>query len=287
MQTIITQIAQEIRVQDRQVSAAVDLLDGGATVPFVARYRKEATGDLSDIQLREIEARLSYLRDMHDRLATVVKAIDAQGKLTPDLLSALNHAKTKQEMEDLYLPFKQKRRTKGQQAREAGLEPVADALWAHPHLTPAEEALAFIGPVRAVMEGEDKQPDFSTVPAVLDGVRDILSERWAQTPALVQNLREWLWNEGILHSTLIHGKDDNHPDVARFRDYFDYHEPIHKVPSHRALAIFRGRSLEVLDAKLVAPSADAHFITNRPPERASIAQTAIKNVASLQKSITA
>jgi len=254
MQKIIAQIAQEIRVQVHQVVAAVELLDGGATVPFIARYRKEVTGGLDDIQLRELEARLGYLRELRDRLQTVIKAIDEQGKLTPALLAALHAAATKQELEDLYLPFKLKRRTKGQLAREAGLEPLADALFANPALVPADEALAYVVPMRPVVEGEDKQPDFSTVPAVLDGVRDLLSERWAETPALVQDLREWLWTEGMLQSKLMAGKDENHVDVAKFRDYFDYDEPISRVPSHRALAVFRGRSLDILEAKLVLPA---------------------------------
>ena len=251
MQKIITQIAQEIRIKEAQVLAAMELLDGGATVPFIARYRKEVTGGLDDIQLRELEARLSYLRELRDRLATVTKAIDEQGKLTPQLLAALHACATKQELEDLYLPFKLKRRTKGQLAREAGLEPLADALFANPTLVPADEALAYVIPMRLVVEGEDKQPDFSTVQAVLDGVRDLLSERWAETPALVQDLREWLWFEGLLQSKLMDGKDENNADVAKFRDYFDYDEPINRVPSHRALAVFRGRALEMLDVKLV------------------------------------
>jgi len=253
MQKIIAQIAQEIRVQAHQVVAAVELLDGGATVPFIARYRKEATGGLDDIQLRELEARLAYLRELSDRLQTVIKAIDEQGKLTPVLLAALHAASTKQELEDLYLPFKLKRRTKGQLAREAGLEPLADALFANPALVPADEAQAYVIALRPVVEGDDKQPDFSTVPAVLDGVRDLLSERWAETPVLVQDLREWLWHEGLLQSKLMAGKNENDPDVAKFRDYFDYDEPISRVPSHRALAVFRGRSLDILDVKLVLP----------------------------------
>jgi len=253
MQKIIAQIAQEIRVQGHQVVAAVQLLDGGATVPFIARYRKEVTGGLDDIQLRELEARLGYLRELRDRLQSVIKAIDEQGKLTPALLAALHAASTKQELEDLYLPFKLKRRTKGQLAREAGLEPLADALFVNPALVPADEAMAYVIPMRPVVEGEDKQPDFSTVPAVLDGVRDLLSERWAETPALVQDLREWLWTQGLLQSKLMDGKDENHADVAKFRDYFNYDEPICRVPSHRALAMFRGRSLDILDVKLVLP----------------------------------
>jgi uncharacterized protein len=256
MQKIIAQIAQEIRVRPNQVEAAVALLDEGSTVPFIARYRKEVTGGLDDIQLRELEARLSYLRELRDRKETVVKAIDEQGKLTPALLAAIHAAATKQEVEDIYLPFKLKRRTKGQLAREAGLEPLADALFANPSLVPAEAAVPYVIPMRPVVEGEDKQPDFSTVQAVLDGVRDLLSERWAEDPALVQDLRGWLWQEGLLQSKRMDGKDENHADVAKFRDYFDYDEPIGRVPSHRALAVFRGRSLDILDAKLVLPESN-------------------------------
>ena len=256
---IIAQIAQEIKVQVKQVQAAVALLDGGATVPFIARYRKEATGGLDDIQLRELEARLGYLRELRDRLEVVTKAIDERGLLTPALLATLSGASTKQELEDLYLPFKLKRRTKGQLAREAGLEPLADALFANPALVPADEAQAYVVAMRPVVEGEDRQADFSTVPAVLDGVRDLLSERWAENAALVQNLREWLWQTGLLQSKLMAGKDENHADVAKFRDYFDYDEPIGRVPSHRALAVFRGRALDILEAKLVLPESNMTF----------------------------
>ncbi len=270
MQKIIAQIAQELRVQNKQVQAAVDLLDGGASVPFIARYRKEATDGLDDIQLRELEARLGYLRELRDRLQTVIKAIDEQGKLTPALLAALVAAGSKQELEDLYLPFKLKRRTKGQLAREAGLEPLADALFTNPALVPADEAQAYVIAMRPVVEGEDKQPDFSTVAAVLDGVRDLLSERWAENPGVVQDLREWLWQEGLFKAKLMDGKDENHPDVAKFRDYFDYDEPIGRVPSHRALAVFRGRGLEILDAKLVVSE------PNQAPALTTPASAAIK-----------
>lgn len=252
MQQIIRQIATEIRVEERQVLAAVELLDGGATVPFIARYRKEVTGGLDDIQLRELEHRLGYLRELEDRRGVVLKSIDEQGKLTDALRAAIANAPTKQELEDLYLPFKQKRRTKGQIAREFGIEPLADKLWADPRLDPAVEAAAFTREPEVLDDGKPGA-DFSTVPAVLDGVRDILSERWAEDAALLQNLREWLWTEGLLKSTLVAGKDENQPEVAKFRDYFDYDEPIGRVPSHRALAVFRGRALEILDAKLVLP----------------------------------
>ncbi len=248
MQKIISQIAAEIRVTPQQVKVAVELLDSGATVPFIARYRKEVTGGLDDIQLRELEYRLGYLRELEDRRESILKAIDEQGKLTPELRAAVEAAPTKQELEDLYLPYKIKRRTKGQIAREAGIEPLAERLFADPSLNPAAEAEVFVRPAGSVEGG-----DFSTVPAVLDGVRDILSERWAEDAVLVQSLREWLWANGLLKSSLMAGKDQNHPDVAKFRDYFDYDEPIGRVPSHRALAVFRGRALDILDAKLVQP----------------------------------
>ncbi len=248
MQKIIRQIAAELRVREPQVQAAVDLLDGGATVPFVARYRKEATGGLDDIQLRELEYRLGYLRELEDRREAVLKSIAEQGKLTPQLRAAIEAAPTKQELEDLYLPYKPRRRTKGQIAREAGIEPLADRLFADPSLEPAVEAAAFVKAEKG--EGGD---DFTTVAAVLDGVRDILSERWAEQPALVGQLREWLWSEGVFKARLAAGKDENNADVAKFRDYFDYDEPIGRVPSHRALAVFRGRQLQMLDAGLALP----------------------------------
>jgi protein Tex len=248
MQKIIRQIATEIKAQEHQVKAAVDLLGGGATVPFIARYRKEATGGLDDIQLRELEYRLSYLRELEERRDAVLKSIEEQGKLTPELRAAIEFASTKQDLEDLYLPYKPRRRTKGQIAREAGIEPLADALYTNPALVPADEAVAYVK-----AEKNESGDDFTTVQAVLDGVRDILSEHWAEDAALVQSLRGWLWSEGLFSSKLVSGKDENNNDNAKFRDYFDYDEPIGRVPSHRALAVFRGRSLEILEAKLVLP----------------------------------
>ncbi len=250
MQSIASQIASELKVRQAQVQTAVDLLDGGATVPFIARYRKEATGGLDDVQMRELEARLAYLRELHERRAAILKSIEEQGKLTPELRAAIQAAPTKQELEDLYLPYKPKRRTKGQIAREFGIEPLADLLWADPALDPQEAAQPFV----QAEKGEGGE-DFTTVPAVLDGVRDLLAERWAEDAALVQNLREWLWAEGLLQSRLAAGKNEHDPEVAKFRDYHDYQEPIGRVPSHRALAVFRGRALEILDAKLVLPEA--------------------------------
>lgn len=241
MDKILLQIAAELKCRPAQVNAAVELLDGGATVPFIARYRKEATDGLDDVQLRELESRLGYLRELEDRRAAVLKSIDEQGKLTPELRAAVEGAPTKQELEDIYLPYKPRRRTKGMIAREAGLEPLADKLFADPTLDPAAEAPAFI----------NAEGGFADAFAVLDGVRDLLSERWAEDAALVGKLREWLWEEGLFRSKLMDGKDENNADVAKFRDYFDYDEPIARVPSHRALAVFRGRTQEFLDAKLV------------------------------------
>ena len=252
MQKIIGQIAAEIKVSQQQVIVAVELLDSGATVPFIARYRKEATGGLDDVQLRELEARLSYLRELEDRRVSVLKNIDEQGKLTDALRAQIAAAPTKQELEDIYLPFKQKRRTKGQIAKEFGIEPLADKLFADPTLDPHAEAQAFCRPATVLDDGKPG-PDFSHTLAVLDGVRDILSERWAEDALLVQSLREWLWEEGLLRSKKVEAKNENDPEVAKFRDYFEYDEPIGRVPSHRALAVFRGRALEILEAKLVLP----------------------------------
>lgn len=241
MDKILLQIAAELKVRPAQVQAAVELLDGGATVPFIARYRKEATDNLDDVQLRELEARLSYLRELEERRAAVLKSIEEQGKLTPELRAAIEAAPTKQELEDLYLPYKPKRRTKAMIAREAGIEPLADRLFADPSLVPLAEAASFV----------NAEAGFADAAAVLDGVRDILSERWAEDAVLVRKLREWLWDEALFQSKLMDGKDPNNADHAKFRDYFDYAEPIRTVPSHRALAVFRGRTLELLDAKLV------------------------------------
>ena len=269
MQKILGQLATEIKIRPDQVQAAVSLLDGGATVPFIARYRKEATGGLDDIQLRELEYRLGYLREMEERRATILKSIAEQGKLTPDLQLAIDQAATKQDLEDLYLPYKPKRRTKGMIAKEAGIEPLADALWTNPSLNPQDEAQAFLKPADAI-EGAD----FSTVGAVLDGVRDILSERWAEDASLIQALREWLWKEGLFTSQLASGKDENQPEVAKFRDYFAYSEPIGRVPSHRALAVFRGRALELLDAKLSLPEPEALSASVAPLTATAAAQAA-------------
>jgi protein Tex len=240
---ITLQIADELAVAPRQVLIAVQLLDGGASVPFIARYRKEATEGLDDIQLRALESRLAYLRELEERRAVVLASVESQGKLTAELRAAIDAVATKQVLEDLYLPFKPRRRTKGMIAREAGLEPLAERLFGDPSLEPMAEAPAFV----------NAEAGFADAAAVLDGVRDLLSERWAEDAALVGGLREWLWAGGLLGSTLAQGKDAEHPDHAKFRDYFDYDEPIRSVPSHRALAVLRGRTLQILDVRLLPP----------------------------------
>ena len=244
---ILLQIATELGARPAQVKSAVDLLDGGASVPFIARYRKEATEGLDDNQLRELEVRLAYLRELQERRAAVLKSIDEQGKLTPELRAAIDAADTKQVLEDLYLPYKPRRRSKGLVAREAGIEPLADKLFADPALDPAVEAAAFI----------NADAGFADVPAVLDGVRDILSERWAEDAVLVGRLRDWLWAESRLRAKLMPGKDENAADVAKFRDYFDFDDAIRSVPSHRALAVFRARALDILEARLALPDEDS------------------------------
>jgi protein Tex len=249
---IAQQIAAELGVAQSQVNATVELLDSGATVPFIARYRKEVTGNLDDIQLRLLHERLAYLRELFERRVAVLKSIAEQGKLTPELQAAIAAVSTKQALEDLYLPYKPKRRTKGQMAKEAGIEPLADALFADPRLDPLAEAAKFVQPA-----GTPEGTDFSTAQAVVDGARDILSERWAEDAVLVQNLREWLWTEAQFESKLASGKNENDAEIAKFRDYFDYQEPLNRVPSHRALAVFRARTLGHLDAGLVVPVADA------------------------------
>jgi len=248
MQDLLAQLATLLSIRPAQARAAVELLDGGATVPFIARYRKEATGGLDDVQLRELAYQLGYLRDMAARRETILSSIEAQGKLTPALRAAIEAADTKQALEDLYLPYKPKRRTKAMIAREAGLEPLALALLANPDLVPLDEAQAYLVPA-----GQIEGADFSTPALVLDGVRDLLSEHWAEDARLVQMLREWLWSEGVLVARLATGKDGEHPDVAKFRDYFDYREVFARVPSHRALAVFRGRALECLDVRMAQP----------------------------------
>ncbi|TLF48241.1 RNA-binding transcriptional accessory protein [Halomonas urmiana] len=244
---IIARLAEELAVRPPQVSATVELLDGGATVPFIARYRKEVTGGLDDIQLRQLHERLAYLRELEERRGAVLAAIDEQGKLTDALAASIRAADTKQRLEDLYLPYKKKRRTKAQIAREAGLEPLAEALLADPSLTPATEAAKYL---RAA---EGDIPAVEDAKAALDGAKQILMERFAEDPELVGRLRERLWSEGELCARLIAGKEQ---EGAKFSDYFEHDERLAKVPSHRALAMFRGRNEGVLALTLRLPGED-------------------------------
>ncbi len=244
---LIAALAAELGVAERQVAAAVGLLDEGATVPFIARYRKEATGNLDDTQLRRLEERLLYLRELEERRAAVLQSILEQGKLDDALRDSLTAAPTKQALEDLYLPFKPRRRTRAQIAREAGLEPLALALWADPSLEPEVEARAYLKPAEGELRAAEANP-FTTPKLVLEGARDILAERFGETAALVGRLRERLWKEGFLSSLVIPGKEG--AEDEKFRDYYAYTETIRTIPSHRALALFRGRAQGVLTIKL-------------------------------------
>ncbi|MGD9943737.1 MAG: Tex family protein [Burkholderiaceae bacterium] len=239
---IIQAIAEELSARPAQVAAAARLLDEGATVPFIARYRKEVTGGLDDTQLRTLQERLVYLRELEERRAAILVSIESQGKLTDELAAQIAAADTKQRLEDLYLPYKPKRRTRGQIAREAGLEPLADALLADPMLDPQAEAARYL---RAPDEkGEHGVADAK---AALDGARDILSERFAERAAVLDALREQLWERGWLYSVVQDGKQ---AEGEKFRDYFEHAEPLKGVPSHRALALFRGRQQQVLALRL-------------------------------------
>lgn len=232
-------IASELQARTEQVDAAVRLLDEGNTVPFIARYRKEVTGGLDDTQLRQLETRLGYLRELEDRRQTILKSIDDQGKLTAQLATAIKGTLSKTELEDLYLPYKPKRRTRGQIAIEAGLEPLADSLWQDPSQEPELTAQAYV----------DAEKGVADVKAALDGARYILMERFAEDATLLAKVRNYLWKNAHLVSRVVEGKEE---EGAKFRDYFDHHEPIAQVPSHRALAMFRGRNEGVLQLALNA-----------------------------------
>ena len=240
MDKINQRIAAELGVGVGQVAAAVQLLGEGATVPFIARYRKERTGGLDDTQLRKLEERLGYLRELEDRRATVLKSIEEQGKLTPELARAIADAETKVALEDLYAPYRPKRRTRAQIAREAGLEPLAEALLANPALAPDAEAAKFVDGEKGVADAK----------AALEGARHILIERMAEEPKLVGALREWEWSDGMLASKVARGKAT---EGAKFSDYFDFGQRIKDMPSHRALAMLRGRNEGVLDLDLDVP----------------------------------
>ena len=237
MEKILQQITAELQVQVQQVKAAIELLDGGATVPFIARYRKEVTGALDDTQLRTLEERLRYLREMEDRRNAIISSIEEQGKMTPALQKEILAADTKTRLEDLYLPYKQKRRTKGQIAIEAGLEPLANSLYENPMLTPATEAENFISVDNGITDTK----------AALDGARYILMERFAENAELLGKLRSFLWENAELASIVVKDKE---VEGAKFSDYFDRSEPLKTIPSHRALALFRGRKEGILSVNI-------------------------------------
>ena len=243
--TIEQRLAIELAARPNQVAAAIALLDEGATVPFIARYRKEATGGLDDIQLRLLEERLRYLRELEARRAAIISSIEEQGKMTPVLLDAISHAEDKTRLEDLYLPYRVKRRTKAQIALEAGLEPLADALLSNPMLDPEVEAAAYIKAAFSTEQGEN--PGVADTKAALDGARQILMERFAEDAPLLQDLREYLAEHGVVDSKVIEGKQEA---GEKFADYFEYSENLSTIPSHRALALLRGRREEMLTVTL-------------------------------------
>ena len=248
MLTIAEIIAQELNVKLAQIEAAIALIDGGATVPFISRYRKEATGGLDDTQLRQLNERLAYLRELAERRLSVLASIEEQGKLSAALRAAIEQAETKTRLEDLYLPYKKKRRTKGQMAVEAGLEPLANAIMDDFNLDPEIIALSYVSDEHGIADAQ----------AALDGAKFILMERFAENADLLARLREIISDKGMLMSKVLKDKEEV---GEKFRDYFDYREPVVKIPPHRALALFRGRKEGVLSLKLDVPdleSTDAH-----------------------------
>jgi len=264
MNSISRRIAEELGVREQQVNATVTLLDEGATVPFIARYRKEVTGSLDDSQLRTLEERLRYLRELEDRRGTILNSIEEQGKLTDELRASIEAADTKNRLEDLYLPYKPKRRTKAQIAREAGLEPLADTLYDDPTQDSETVAAGYLNPEAGV---ED-------VKAALDGARYILMERFAEDAELLGALRDFVWQEGQLKVTVVEGKEN---EGAKFRDYFDHVEPLRKVPSHRALAILRGRNEGILAYSIVMGDAEEDRRQPHPAEQRIAAHWRIRD----------
>ena len=261
LQTVEQRIAAELGVKPSRVIAAVQLLDEGATVPFIARYRKEVTGELDDIQLRLLEERLTYLRELEQRRVAVLASIEEQGKLTADLKAAVEAAETKQRLEDLYLPYKQKRRTKAQMAREAGLEPLADTLFGNPELVPEAEAAKYL-----CLEPNPPEQHVPDIKAALDGARQILMERFAENAQLIDKLRRYLLDNALIASRVVEGKEI---DGAKFRDWFDFREAIASAPSHRVLAMLRGRNEDILRLSLkTAPELE-------DPPRASPCETMV------------
>lgn len=242
MNSLSLKIAQELSVTPEQVAATIQLLDSGATVPFIARYRKEVTQGLDDTQLRNLEERLLYLRELEERRQTIIKSIEEQGKLSPELQQKLVLAETKAVLEDLYLPYKPKKTTKGQLAIAAGLLPLADKLLSDPTLTPEQEAQAFIG------EG------YADTKAVLDGAKYILMERFAEDAELLARVRPYFYQNAHVMSKVVAGKEDA---AAKFKDYFDFHEALNTIPSHRALAVFRGRNEAFLSVTVNIPDLDS------------------------------
>ncbi|HXK58932.1 MAG TPA: Tex family protein [Acidobacteriota bacterium] len=240
MDRVFRRIAEEIGARVEQVEAAVALLDDGATVPFIARYRKEATGGLDDTRLRTLQERLRYLRELEERRAVILRTISEQGKLTPELEAAVQAAETKVRLEDLYLPYKPKRRSKAQAARQAGLEPLAEALLADPTLSPEEQAAAYVSEEKGI----------SDVAAALEGARQILMEKFAEVPELIGFAREYVWENGLLQSRVVDGKEEQ---GVKYADYFNVDQPIKNIPSHRALALFRGRREGFLKLTLAIP----------------------------------
>ena len=234
---LVRRLADELGVRAPQIAATVELLDGGATVPFIARYRKEVTGGLDDTVLRQLEVRLGYLRDLDGRRLSILQSVAEQGKLTPALLQALQAADTKQRLEDLYAPYKPKRRTRAQIAREAGLAPLAERLLTDAAADPAELAVAYLNAEAGIADAK----------AALDGARDILTEQFAENADVLADLRDFLWKEALLRSRVIEGKE---ADGANFRDWFDFHEALRTLPSHRVLALLRGRQQGVLDLRI-------------------------------------
>lgn len=242
---IISQLALELGVKPQQVAATIALLDDGATVPFVARYRKEATGGLDDTVLRNLDTRLIYLRELEERRAAVLESVRSQGKLTPELENEISTAETKQRLEDLYAPFKPKRRTRAQIAREAGLEPLADAILGDRQCDPNSLAAGYLNPESEIKDAK----------AALDGARDILAERFAEQADLLADMRDFIWNSGYLYAKVSEGKED---EGANFRDWFDFNEPLKSLPSHRILAMMRGRQQGVLELRIgLEPTQDA------------------------------
>jgi uncharacterized protein len=243
--SIEQRLALELNAKAPQIAAAVSLLDEGATVPFIARYRKEVTGGLDDIQLRLLEERLRYLRELEERRTAIIASIQEQNKMTPELLDAITHAEDKTRLEDLYLPYKPKRRTKAQIALEAGLLPLAEALLADPMLNPETEAANYLKPAFSTANGDN--PGVPDTKAALDGARQILMERFAEDAELLNELRIYVQAHGVLETKVIEGKEEA---AEKFADYFDYSENINTIPSHRALAVFRGNREEMLTVSL-------------------------------------